>query len=239
MATHRRNRIVMKFLHAADLHLDSPLEGLENYEGAPVDLIRSASRRALENLVQLAIQERVDFVVIAGDLYNGDWRDFNTGLFFVRQMNKLCDAGIRHYLIAGNHDAASVMTRKLRLPVNPDGFSVMLSSDHPETRRLEDLGVAIHGRSFAHQIIPRRSVRGSISACYIRVSAVPKITTRTHRVHSSISVPKATTIGHSGTSTNAHCFPLTVHLWLRRRRSIPGISKGGTFANVVREVACW
>ena len=151
MTTPRRNRILMKFLHAADLHLDSPLEGLETYEGAPVDLIRSASRRALENLVQLAIQERVDFVVIAGDLYNGDWRDFNTGLFFVRQMNKLCDAGIRHYLIAGNHDAASVMTRTLRLPVNPDGLSVMLSSEHPETRRLEDLGVAVHGRSFAHQ----------------------------------------------------------------------------------------
>ena len=76
----------MKFLHAADIHLDSPLRGLDRYEGAPVDEIRGATRRALENLVSLAIEEDVDFVVLAGDLFDGDWPDFNTGLFFVRQM---------------------------------------------------------------------------------------------------------------------------------------------------------
>lgn len=141
----------MKFLHVADIHLDSPLDGLERYDGAPVDLIRGATRRALENMVQLAMDERVDFVVIAGDLYDGDWRDFNTGMFFVRQVAKLREAGIRVYLIAGNHDAASTMTRKLRLPTNPDGLGLMLSHEQPETRRLEDLGVAIHGRSFANQ----------------------------------------------------------------------------------------
>lgn len=141
----------MKFLHAADIHLDSPLRGLERYEGAPVELIRAATRRALENLVELAIREKVDAVVIAGDLYDGDWRDFNTGMFFVRQMSKLHDAGIRVYLIAGNHDAASTMTRKLRLPTNPEGDTMMLSHERAETRRLDDLGFAIHGRSFANQ----------------------------------------------------------------------------------------
>ncbi len=141
----------MKFLHAADIHLDSPLQGLERYEGAPADLIRGATRRALEKLVDLAIREQVDFAVIAGDLYDGDWKDFNTGMFFVRQMAKLREAGIRVYLIAGNHDAASTMTRKLRLPVNPAGDSLMLSHEQPETRRIDDLGVAIHGRSFASQ----------------------------------------------------------------------------------------
>ena len=142
---------MMKFLHAADIHLDSPLQGLERYEGAPIDLIRGATRRALENLVELAIRQQVDFAVIAGDLYDGDWRDFNTGMFFIRQMAKLREAGIRVYLIAGNHDAASTMTRKLRLPTNLDGDSLMLSHDQPVTRLLEDLGTAIHGRSFASQ----------------------------------------------------------------------------------------
>lgn len=148
----------MKFLHAADIHLDSALDGLERYEGAPVDLIRSATRRALENLVTLAIREKVDFVVIAGDLYDGSWRDFNTGMFFVRQVAKLRDSGIRVYLIAGNHDAASLMTRKLRLPTNPAGDSIMLSHELAETRRLDDLGVAIHGRSFANQAETRNMV---------------------------------------------------------------------------------
>jgi exonuclease SbcD len=148
----------MKFLHAADIHLDSPLEGLERYEGAPVDLIRGATRRALENLVELAVDEQVDFVVIAGDLYDGDWRDFNTGMFFVRQMARLSEAGITVSLIAGNHDAASTMTRKLRLPANPDGTGMMFSHEQAETRRLEHLGVAIHGRSFANQAEIRNMV---------------------------------------------------------------------------------
>ena len=148
----------MKFLHAADIHLDSPLLGLERYEGAPVDLIRGATRRALENLVQLAINERVNFVVIAGDLYDGDWRDFNTGMFFVRQMSLLSDAGIPVFLIAGNHDAANTMTRKLRLPLNPDGSTMLLSHEQAESRHLEDLGIAVHGRSFANQAESRNMV---------------------------------------------------------------------------------
>ena len=51
---------MFKFVHAADLHLDSPLRGLERYEGAPVHEMRQATRRALANLVGLAIEEKVD-----------------------------------------------------------------------------------------------------------------------------------------------------------------------------------
>lgn len=137
-----------RFIHAADIHLDSPLERLESYEGAPVEEIRGATRRALENLVDLAIRQQVDFVVIAGDLYDGDWRDHNTGLFFVRQAAKLIREGIPLYVIRGNHDAASVLTQSLPLPNNPDGTPILLSSKRAETVRLESLGVSIHGRSF-------------------------------------------------------------------------------------------
>ena len=82
----------MRFIHAADVHLDSPLIGLQQYPGAPVDEIRGATRRALENLVDLALEQQVDFVLIAGDLYDGDWKDHNTGLFFVSQMVRLREA---------------------------------------------------------------------------------------------------------------------------------------------------
>ncbi len=107
---------MFRFLHTADIHLDSPLRGLERYEGAPAAEIRGATRRALENLVELAIEQSVAFVLVAGDLYDGDWKEFRTGLFFVSQMVKLREAGIPVYLIAGNHDAANKMTRKLPLP---------------------------------------------------------------------------------------------------------------------------
>lgn len=133
------------FIHCADIHLDSPLLRLEAYEGAPVEEFRQATRRAFENLVQLALAERAAFVLIAGDLYDGDWRDYNTGLFFAARMARLQEAGIPVFLIAGNHDAASRITRSLRLPDNVRLFP----ADRPATFRLEEPRVAVHGQSFA------------------------------------------------------------------------------------------
>lgn len=134
----------MKFIHTADLHLDSPLRGLSSYPDAPAARLRTATRDAFHNLVTTAIDEQVDFMVIAGDVYDGDWKDFNTGLFFVRQMGRLRRAGISVYLLYGNHDAESEMTRGLELPDNVYVFS----SRKSETFRLEDKKVALHGRSF-------------------------------------------------------------------------------------------
>ena len=73
----------MKFIHAADLHIDSPLRGLEVYDGAPLAQLRGATRVALQNLVRLALDQAVDFVVIAGDLFDGKWQDMRTGLWTV------------------------------------------------------------------------------------------------------------------------------------------------------------
>ena len=152
----------MKFLHAADIHLDSPLRGLDRYEGAPVDEIRGATRRALENLVSLAIEEDVDFVVLAGDLFDGDWPDFNTGLFFVRQMSRLGEKSIPVYAVRGNHDAESKITRKLPWPENVHFFSTR----KPETVVLDGADVAIHGQSF-----PNQKVVNDLAATY--PAAVP------------------------------------------------------------------
>lgn len=134
----------MRFLHAADLHLDSPLRGLDRYEGAPVDDVRGATRRAFENLVATALSERVDLVVISGDLYDGDWPDHNTGLFFVKGVTQLAEAGIPVAIVRGNHDAASKLTKSLRLPRNVH----LLADAKPETVVLDEIGVAVHGQSF-------------------------------------------------------------------------------------------
>jgi DNA repair exonuclease SbcCD nuclease subunit len=135
----------MFLIHAADLHLDSPLLGLERYPGAPVHRLKSATRAAFENLIELALGEGAKLVVLSGDLYDEDWRDYGTGLFFAEQMNRLERAKIRVVWIRGNHDAASQITRHLTLPDNVRE----LSHKKPETIRLEDLGVAIHGQSFS------------------------------------------------------------------------------------------
>jgi DNA repair exonuclease SbcCD nuclease subunit len=135
----------MRFLHCADIHLDSPLRGLERYEGAPVVEVRGATRRAFENLVQCALREKVDFVVIAGDLYDGDWPDFNTGLFFAKGMAQLGESGIAVYVARGNHDAASKLTRSLPLPKNVHLFP----DKAPKTLTDDNFGLAVHGQSFA------------------------------------------------------------------------------------------
>ncbi|MBC7951116.1 MAG: DNA repair exonuclease [Rhodospirillaceae bacterium] len=138
-----------RFLHCADIHLDSPLRGLSAYMGAPVEEVRSATRRALENLTRLAMDEAVDFVVIAGDLYDGDWKDFQTGLFFTQQMARLGRAGIRVYMVLGNHDAAAIITKSLP---RQDHVRI-LSTKRPESVAVDGLDVTIHGQSFATRVV--------------------------------------------------------------------------------------
>lgn len=134
----------MRFLHAADLHLDSPLRGLDRYEGAPVEDVRGATRRAFDNLISTALREHVDLVVIGGDLYDGDWPDHNTGLFFVKGVTQLAEEGIPVAIVRGNHDAASKLTKSLRLPRNVH----LLNEAKPETVVFDQIGIAVHGQSF-------------------------------------------------------------------------------------------
>jgi predicted phosphodiesterase len=145
-----------KFLHCADLHIDSPFKGLAAYPGAPVEAIRGATRQAVESLVELALNQRVDLVVIAGDVFDGDWKDFSTGLYLRAQLARLHEAGIEVALIHGNHDAASVITRKLKLP-----HVHVLPHDRPGTVVLESAGLAVHGQSFA-----TRAVLDNLAAGY-------------------------------------------------------------------------
>jgi len=137
----------VKLVHAADLHVDSPLLGLERYPGAPVEQIRGATRRALENLVELCEEQRVGLLLLAGDLFDGDWRDYTTGLFFAEQMGRLKRAGTRVALVRGNHDAASQISKYLPLPDNV----TELPHAAPHTEIYSDLGVAVHGQSYARR----------------------------------------------------------------------------------------
>jgi DNA repair protein SbcD/Mre11 len=143
------------FLHAADIHLDSPLRGLEAYQDAPFEQIRLAARRAFDNLVELALEEKVAFVLLAGDLYDGDWKDYNTGLYFVNRMGRLREAGIPVVMVSGNHDAANQITRSLKLPDNVTLFPHRSVG----TLLLDQYGVAVHGQSFSARSVMDDLVR--------------------------------------------------------------------------------
>ncbi len=144
-----------RFLHAADIHLDSPCKGLANQGGKAAERVRTATREAFDQLVSLAIKEQVDFLIIAGDLYDGDWRDYNTGLFFARQMGRLNASNIPVYLLHGNHDAESQITRRLDLPDNVHVFGTR----RPETFfALKNASAALHGQSFRQRDVAENLV---------------------------------------------------------------------------------
>lgn len=140
----------MRIIHAADIHLDSPLRGLSRLEDDDVARqLRQASRRALENLVQLVVDEEATALVLAGDIYDGDWPDYATGRFFAQQMGRLHDVRIPVFMAAGNHDAESEISRALRMPPNV----TVLSTESPQTVIRDDLGLAVHGQGFATRAV--------------------------------------------------------------------------------------
>lgn len=132
------------------------MRGLSEEVPEVAERLRLATREALTGLVDAAIERAVDFMVIAGDVYDGDWRDYQTGVFFVRQMQRLAAAAIPVYLIHGNHDAQNQMTRSLRLPDNVYTFS----AEAAETLTIDGLDVALHGESYAERAVTDNLVPG-------------------------------------------------------------------------------
>ncbi len=93
-----------RFLHAADLHLDTPFSSLAGVPEPVAHELREASLRAFANLVDTALAEHVDFVVLAGDIYDGAERGVRAQLAFARGLERLADAGIATFIAYGNHD---------------------------------------------------------------------------------------------------------------------------------------
>ncbi len=140
----REPSVNFSFLHTADLHLGSPLLGLSVKDPEIARRFASASREAFRALIDQAISANVAFAVIAGDIYDGEWKDNTVGLFFNREISRLTREGIPVYVVKGNHDAESVVTKTMP---KPEGVTVF-GSRKAETHRLEHLKVAVHGWSY-------------------------------------------------------------------------------------------
>lgn len=136
------------FIHAADLHIDSPLAGLRLKDEDVAKRFASAGRRAVEALIAETIASKAAFLIIAGDVFDGDWKDVTTGLFFVRAISALHRAGIPTLMVKGNHDAESLMSRDLAYPETVNVFP----SNEAATIALETYRVALHGRSFPSRL---------------------------------------------------------------------------------------
>jgi DNA repair protein SbcD/Mre11 len=150
----------VKFVHAADVHLDAPLRGLARYPGAPLAEVRSSTRKAFTGVVDLALEEEAAFVVIAGDLLDGASKDYQTALFLNSEVVRLREAEIPLLIVSGNHDADTVLTKQLRLPDNAKLFS----TKKPETVVLENVEVAVHGQGFGRREVFENLAAGFPSA---------------------------------------------------------------------------
>ena len=136
----------MRFIHAADIHLDSPLRSLPFEDPRRITRLQGATREAFAGMVDYCIQEKVAFLLLAGDLYDRDDVNMQIAVFLRNQLSRLDRAGIRVVIARGNHDAGNRITSALDLPAN----TRVLSDKKPETVLFEGLEVpvAIHGQSF-------------------------------------------------------------------------------------------
>ena len=92
------------FVHASDLHLDTPFSGVEASAPEIAALLRDATLKAFENLVSLCIEREAAFLLIAGDLYDGQERGVRGGIKLREGFKRLDDAGVDVFIATGNHD---------------------------------------------------------------------------------------------------------------------------------------
>lgn len=140
---------MIRILHTADIHLDSPLRSLALKSEGLRAQVQSATRTALIRMVDFAIANDVDALLIAGDLYDGIERSAKTAAFLTAQFDRLDAADIPVFAIKGNHDAENPITGEVTLPGNVHVFD-----GHGGKRRLGDSDIWVHGVSFSNKHAP-------------------------------------------------------------------------------------
>jgi len=139
---------LIRILHTADIHLDSPLRSLALRDEGLRAQVAAATRGALTRLVDTALSESVDAVLISGDLFDGRERSARTAAFLLAELDRLRAAGIKVFYIKGNHDAENPVTGMLDLPDNVHLFGARGGKvDLAE-------GVWIHGVGFEQRHVP-------------------------------------------------------------------------------------
>lgn len=142
-----------RFVHAADIHLDSPLRSLALRNPALAELISNASRQVFVRIVDLCLEERVQALMLTGDLYDGEQTSMKTARFLADQLRRLHEADIKVFVIRGNHDALSKITQELILPESVHLFSGRAEAVEVARDRSE-LPIMVHGLSFAKPHAP-------------------------------------------------------------------------------------
>jgi DNA repair exonuclease SbcCD nuclease subunit len=138
-----------RFMHAADLHLDSPFVGMARIPQGIRESLRQSTFAALANMVTLAIQEQVDFVLISGDVYDLADRSLRAQIRFQKALQRLTASGIHIYIVHGNHDPEDGRAAKLNWPARVHFFSSREVEGVPVTLDGKGTVAWIYGMSYA------------------------------------------------------------------------------------------
>ncbi|HEX8436049.1 DNA repair exonuclease [Archangium sp.] len=151
-----------KFVHAADLHLDTPFRGIST-DSALASTFQQATFRAFSRVVDLCLRERVAFLLLAGDLFDAKDRSVRARLALRRELERLDTAGIQTFIVHGNHDPLSGDTGALGLPGSVKVFGS--EWEELEVRRDGRLLCRVQGISY-----PEVEVRENLSARFHRTA---------------------------------------------------------------------
>ncbi|HEU5140799.1 MAG TPA: DNA repair exonuclease [Bacillales bacterium] len=156
----------LRFIHCADLHLDRPFRGLADAPAEIVKRVRESTFHSLRRIVDAAIEHRMDFVIIAGDLFDGENRSLRAQARFRDEMRRLEEAGIEAFVIHGNHDPVGGDWVALSWPDNVHVFG-------PE---VEVLPFMKNGEVLAHLYgfsYWQRAVTEEMGSFYVKKSGAP------------------------------------------------------------------
>lgn len=152
--------VPFRFIHAADLHLDSPFRGLVKAPDHVKEALTDSTFAALRQLTKAAIREQVDFIVLAGDLFDEAERSLRAQLRLVREWEKLEDHGIAVYVIHGNHDPLNGARAALKLPPNVYVFGADQMEYRPAYRKSGELAAFVYGRSYGTRVVTENVAAG-------------------------------------------------------------------------------
>src|SRR5215475_11963593 len=148
----------LRFIHAADLHLDSPFRGLAHTAPKLRDDLQAATLGALARIVDHTIQSKADFLVIAGDLYDSKDRSLRALVSFRRQMERLAERDISVFLVHGNHDPLNGWGSEFQLPPNATTFSGRVRTE-PVIRRGKEVA-HVTGVSYTRERVTENLASG-------------------------------------------------------------------------------
>lgn len=157
-----------RFVHAADLHLDTPFERVGRFGGEVGAFLRDASLLAFDNLIDFTLEREAAFLLLAGDIYDGAERGLRAQYRFLDGLQRLAEAGVATFICHGNHDP--VEEGWSAIADWPEGITVF-PSGQPETaevRRDGHLLATVSGISYA-----RREVEDNLARLYARPADSP------------------------------------------------------------------